>query len=531
MAMADLDEQPTSTEPPDERTDDEPRERLSWGRVGIVLIVAAVIAGGVVLTIDRAATDPAPIARSWSVPYVDVTLTPTYQFQDPQLNPARDIALAFVVAHPDDPCTPSWGGAYTLDEASRDLELDRRITQLRAAGGDIMVSFGGQANQELAFACDDVAKLTAAYQQVIDRYDVSVIDLDIENADIADTASIERRARALAAVQQARTDAGDELAVWLTLPVARSGLTADGVALVRSTLAGGIELTGVNVMTMNFGDSSSTTPDMLAATKSALEATADQVADAWASHGMTLDSVQRWAHLGATPMIGQNDVVGEVFTLDDAAGLAEFAESRGLGRVSTWSLNRDTPCGSSFADVTVLSNTCSSIEQDPLAFANVFTTLPGRAPSLPQTDTVTVVDRTETFDDASTSPYPIWRPEAQYPEGYKTVRRGMVYEAKWYTQGQDPAMVVANPWETPWSLIGPVGPDEEPFVPTTVAPGTHPDWSPKQLYATGDRVLLGGLPYEARWPNQGEVPPSLFPVDPDSAWEPLFAIPGEPTSS
>src|SRR5690606_18772853 len=100
------------------------------------------------------------------------TLTPTYEFQNPQANPARDVVLAFVVADPTEPCAPSWGGAYSMDEASADLELDRRITQLRAAGGSVMISFGGQANDELAFACDDEAELTDAYRSVVERYDV-----------------------------------------------------------------------------------------------------------------------------------------------------------------------------------------------------------------------------------------------------------------------------------------------------------------------------------------------------------------------
>ena len=54
----------------------------------------------------------------------------------------------------------------------------------------------------------------------------------------------------------------------------------------------------------------------------------------------------------------------------------------------------------------------------------------------------------------------------QYPEGYKVVRRGQVYQAKWYTKGQDPSTTVANPWDTPWTLVGPVRPGDKPFTPT-----------------------------------------------------------------
>ena len=510
----------------DDTADEEqgPRERLSWARLGMLIVIIGMIGGGIAFVVRAASSQDVPTTRSWSIPYVDVTLTPTYEFQNPQSNPARDIALAFVVADPTDPCTPTWGGAYTLDKASEDLELDRRITQLRAAGGDVMVSFGGQANAELAFACADPTSLAAAYRTVIERYDVRSIDLDIENADLADTPSIGRRAEAIATVQKERATAGKKLAVWITLPVATTGLTPDGAALVKATIAGGVDVTGVNAMTMNFGSAEHPTKDMLAATKSALEASARQVAEIYGSQGVTLDETQRWAHLGATPMIGQNDVKGEVFTLADASGLAAFATTKGLGRVGFWSLNRDSSCSTSFTDVMVLSNTCSSVQQDALQFANVFTSL--SASDSGNAVSVTVPDRQQVADDPTTSPFPIWRPEAKYPAGYKVVRGGQVYQAKWYTQ--DPTATVVNAWETPWTLVGPVSPSDAPFTPSTLAPGTDPPWQPDHLYAKGDRVLFDGLPFEARWPSQGEAPPTLFPVGPDAGWSPLFTIAGEP---
>lgn len=516
---------------PDDQLVEEAAQRLSWLRVGALIAIIAVLAGAGAIVLRKVSSGARLLDRSWSVPYVDVTLTPTYEFQNPASNPARDIALAFVVADPTEPCKPSWGGAYSMDQAKQSIELDRRITQLRAAGGDIMISFGGQANTELALACSDQTKLAAAYRNVVVRYGAKVIDFDIENSDLADAASIQRRAHAIATIQKERSAAKHDLAVWLTVPVGTSGMTADGVALVKSTIAAGVNLTGVNAMTMNFGSKDHPTTDMLGATKSALDATSKQIVEIYAGQGVTLNDVQRWSHLGATPMIGQNDVPGEVFTIDDAKGLADFAMAKGLGRVSTWSLNRDGQCSTSFADVMVLSNTCSSVTQDPLQFATVFTALPGRAAYMPQTDSVMVSDGQQAIDDPAKSPYPIWRPEAQYVEGYKVVRHGLVYQAKWYTQGQEPSTTVANPADMPWSLVGPIGSDDVPFAPKTVATGTYPDWSPAHLYTKGDRVLLEGLPYEARWTNQAEVPQTLLPVGPDSAWNPLFLVPGEPKSS
>src|ERR1700712_2793107 len=197
-----------------------PTERLSWVRVGILVLVLAGLGVGGTAAVLHVRDTSGPTAKSWAVPYVDVTLTPTFQFQDPSANPANDVALGFVVADPKDGCAPSWGGAYTPDEAGNSLDLDRRISQLRAAGGNVMLSVGGQANTELAVACTDQARLTDAYRQLVKRYDVGTLDMDIEGTALANTAALQRRAAAVKQIQSER-----KLDVWLTVPVSPQGLT------------------------------------------------------------------------------------------------------------------------------------------------------------------------------------------------------------------------------------------------------------------------------------------------------------------
>ncbi len=41
--------------------------------------------------------------------------------------------------------------------------------------------------------------------------------------------------------------------MWLTLPVSPNGLTADGLRVVDQMLSAGVDLAGVNGMTMDFG--------------------------------------------------------------------------------------------------------------------------------------------------------------------------------------------------------------------------------------------------------------------------------------
>ena len=203
-----------------------------------------------------------------------------------------------------------------------------------------------------------------------------------------------------------------------------------------------------------------------------------------------------------------------------------------MGRVSLWSLNRDTGCSASFADVAVHSDTCSGVDQEPLAFVDVFAGLAGEGPAVRISDVGPGPDRRPVVDDPATSPYPIWRAEGQYPAGYKVVWHGDVYEARWYTAGSTrPCRRPRGPRRR--GRCSGAGDHDRgrprsrcPTVTDVTGSGT-----PTSLYQRGDRVLLDGLPYEARWASRSEAPGTLFPIGPDEAWEPLFTIPGEPAGT
>ena len=74
---------------------------------------------------------------------------------------------------------------------------------------------------------------------------------------------------------------------------------------------------------------------------------------------------------GVTAMIGLNDVSPEVFTLNDAQTLYQFAVQNGIGMLSMWSMTRDQSCPNNGAYV---SPSCSGIAQTPWAFSQRFKT-------------------------------------------------------------------------------------------------------------------------------------------------------------
>jgi chitinase len=505
-------------------------------RVVVLLIVLLGVAFGVWRLIGGESS--AAEARSDAVPvyapYIDVTQTPIYPFQLPSANPIAGVYLAFVVSDPSQPCTPSWGAYYTLEQAEQSLDLDARTAQLRNQGGSVMVSYGGRDNSDLALGCTDPRKLLRAYLAPIDRYHATAIDLDLEGQTLADTAADARRAQAVAAVQRRMAARHASLAVWMTLPVSRAGLTGEGIAAVQSMLDAHVELAGVNAMTMDFGPDEGAAHDMVGTIERALYATHAQVQSLWRKAGLSDGAAAAWGHVGVTVMLGVNDVTDQRFTTDDAHELATFVNAHGIPRVSAWSLNRDSECGGAFPQTGVISSTCSGVLQTSLQFTRILGSLKGTKTARPQSEASTsAVQRPEpaSTDDPADSPYPIWRSTAAYSSGYKVVWEGEIYEASWWTQGTPPGSAAADSPNGPWQLIGPVPAGSHAPKLVLLASDTLPGWSASTVYHQGQRVSFAGLPYQARWYTRGEQPHEELPSSPSAPWEPLFKYPGEPTDA
>lgn len=333
--------------------------------------------GSASAVVDVTVIAPAPSTgstSSWSspffAPYVDMGLYPTYNLVSAMQNGGvKDFTLAFITA--DSNNQPSWAGytEYEVGDTTFSTQMQNQIAAVQANGGNVMISFGGAAGTELAQAITNVQALTAAYAKVVNTYGVTAIDFDIEGAAEGDTASIDRRSQAIAALQQEMAAQGKTLQVWFTLPVLPTGLTADGLDVVQSALQYGVNISGVNIMTMDYGDGAAPNPAGQMGTYAidALEATYSQLQTIY---GTTKTSQQLWSMLGVTPMIGMNDLIDEVFTLQAAQQLIAFAQQVGLGRISMWSLNRDQedPSGA----LTYVSNTSSSLVQTPYEFSQIF---------------------------------------------------------------------------------------------------------------------------------------------------------------
>ena len=305
---------------------------------------------------------PPPPGAKVFAPYVDMGLTADWQLLSiQQQSGIKVFTLGFVVGNGG--CTPTWGGVGatvandTLPNGTTILSL---VQGVRAAGGDVIISFGGASGTELAQGCSTVSSLQAAYQSVLNKYSVNSstpvrLDFDIEGGATTDQTSINRRNQALVGLKNANPG----LVISYTLPVLPTGLVASGVNILNSVKASGLNLNVVNIMAMDYGSANDNGGQMGLSATQAASNTHNQVVAA----GLT-------ASIGVTPMIGINDVNTEIFQLSDAQMLLNFANSNSyITRLSMWSVARDN---GSCPNQGFASPVCSGISQSNWAFANIF---------------------------------------------------------------------------------------------------------------------------------------------------------------
>ncbi len=262
----------------------------------------------------------------------------------------RYYTLAFIVSDPDG--YPAWTG-------SRDLRVSTKyyaneIQAIRARGGDVLISFGGADGHELAINTQDVGELEQKYQSVIDNYQLTWMDFDIEGKALSNTAANQRRDEALEHLE--RKNPG--LKISFTLPVNPTGVEKESLVMLRDAVTRGLKIESVDVMTMDYGAALSRGKKMGDLAVSAANATRRQIQE-----------IDPAVKIGICPMIGVNDEKGRDFHAGRRPGGHGFRIDHRLESASVgfWSSNRDRPKGARKG-----SNHTSGIDQKPWEFTEIF---------------------------------------------------------------------------------------------------------------------------------------------------------------
>jgi hypothetical protein len=264
-------------------------------------------------------------------PYIDVTINANWNTVPPQMNTryisdalglgVRKFYLAFLVL---DTTTNQLMWGNTSFPYSSVAPLCNIINQ---ADSEAVAAFGGAAGTDPSVSFS-LEALTNTYLGLKKDFGITRIDFDFE------TPGMYNYAQAFQAARNA-LDLAPDLAFSLTLPVATTGLTQEGINMLTRARQIGLPLT-VQIMAMDYG-----TPgiEMGDAAISAIEGTKTNLATLYPEK----TTAELYAMIAVIPMLGQNDSPGEMFSFQDATRTAQYAHQKGLDLVSVWSLARDFP--------------------------------------------------------------------------------------------------------------------------------------------------------------------------------------------
>jgi chitinase len=288
--------------------------------------VTAAVAGSTVagVAVSQAAESPAaaPLAVAGGAPYIYSNVSGS---KDPAAvmssTGVRAFTLAFILNNGD--CSPAWDSG-SLNDAGKTAQ----INAIRAAGGDVVVSFGGASGDKLGNACADETALAGAYQKVIDAFDLKAIDIDLEAGEVSQSLKV---LKALKIIKQDNP----AVSTILTLGTGPDGLVGDEAGIPEQAASIGSPVDNWTIMPFDFG-SGDATRDHGAATVSASEGLHGQLKAALGGSDADI-----YAKQGISSMNGQTDTGGNV-TVANFQTMLAYAQEHGLTRFTYWELSRDT---------------------------------------------------------------------------------------------------------------------------------------------------------------------------------------------
>jgi hypothetical protein len=246
-------------------------------------------------------------------------------------------------------CNPAWDGSRPLT-GGNDQSV---INSIRSAGGDIVPSIGGWSGNKLGPNCSTPEALAGAYQKVIDAYGLKAIDVDIENTDEFENATVQDRILNALKIVKANNPG---LRTILTFGTSTTGPTYWGNRLIEQAKALNANIDVFTIMPFDFGGGS----DMYGNTVNASEGLKTKLKSTFG-----WDDATAYAHLGISGMNGLSDQQ-ELTSTAIWTQIRDWANSRHIARLAFWSVNRDRPCPGGG----VTSN-CSGISQNNWQFTSI----------------------------------------------------------------------------------------------------------------------------------------------------------------
>jgi chitinase len=397
-----------------------------WKLVLPVLVAAFTAVTGVAYaatgsnTAAKAAT-PAALGNNWyaSAPYLmPLDNNPPSATDVMAATGQKAFQLAFILANGSS-CSPAWDGTAPV---SSDTTVAGVVSSIRAAGGDVSVSTGGYNGTKLGQVCGSASATAAAYQQVIDKYSLHAIDLDLEEPEYENSTAIANELGAAQILQ--RNNSG--LYVSITMPGTTSGTGWFGQQLLTESKTLGFTPNNFSIMPFDGGFNGA------ASQTSALDQFHSLLVSTFG-----WDSGTAFAHEGFSGMNGRSDS-GEYFYQADFQTVLSYAESNHLARFTYWSVNRDRQCSPPDNNGST-SGVCSSVAQGAWDFTKYTAQFAGATPPTSNpTPTPTTASPTPPGGGTGSCSAAAWSSTTSYNGGAQVSYNGHGWQAKWWTYNDVP---------------------------------------------------------------------------------------------
>jgi chitinase len=226
------------------------------------------------------------------------------------------------------------------------------IAAAERAGVDFIISTGGQGGIFTCATDEGMARFLARYASP--RF--VGVDFDIEAEQTQEQIdSIVQRAR------NAQRNAPNlrfsfTIATFAASDSSRNSLNVTGEAVLAAARRIGLQDFVLNLMVMDYGAND---PKVCVVREKRCDMGASALQ---AARNVHEKYKLPYAQIELTPMIGMNDVVENVFTLDDARTVAAGVRAQRMAGLHFWSLDRDKPCAQ---PLKAADGNCSSMQGVP----------------------------------------------------------------------------------------------------------------------------------------------------------------------
>ena len=235
----------------------------------------------------------------------------------------------------------NWGGAPAANWASEN------VAQLHAANLNYVVSTGGAAG---TFTCASASGMKSFIARYASSNMVGV-DFDIEGGQSQSDIQNLVASAVGAQSQYPNLQFSFTLATLGASDGSYGGVNSLGNEVVQAVKGSSLNHYVINLMTMDYSTGASSSVCVVSGGSCQMAQSAIQaVKNLEHTYGIPANKI------AVTPMIGMNDATSETFTIADVNTLSSYVVSNGLAGLHYWSLDRDTPCSSSYA-----SPTCDSV--------------------------------------------------------------------------------------------------------------------------------------------------------------------------